>query len=259
MRGWAACALALAFACTKEPDYEGLLCGFGSPCPSGYGCGADDRCHRFPFADASVPDAAPRDADAQPLDAEPIDAEPIDAEPLDSGMHEVQVAIAGAGDDALQDPGGPMLIAYGWISLYDADHWGATRFVVPELPPGATIDEAFLEVFVDSDTEDMPNVVLHTEPTPAPLALAMADSDISSRLVSTASVAWIANDIGPGWRESPDVAAIVREVTDRSDWTPGSALMFIWDAQAPNFEVRQWDYDQAGGFAAKLTIHYSVP
>src|SRR5262252_1134052 len=103
MRGWAACALALAFACAEEPSYEGLLCGFGSPCPSGYGCGEDDRCHRFPFADASVPDAQPMDAqpleaDAEPFDAEPLDAEldaqprdaqPMDAEPLDSGMHEL--------------------------------------------------------------------------------------------------------------------------------------------------------------------------
>jgi hypothetical protein len=282
--------LLLFLACATEPNYEGRLCNSAAPCPSGFICGLDDRCHRELIRedagalpedagsiDASLDDATPADAepidaepidagpldadpiDADPTDADPMDADPIDADPPDGGEHVVQIPLTAAADDAMQDPAGPTLVAYGWISLYSVDHWGATRFVVPNVPRGATIDAAYLDVYVDSDTEDTPNVILYVEPSSNPAPPSATASDISTRLLSISNVLWMDVDTGGGWQRSPDLRVLVQEVVDLSGWTPGSAILFIWDTQsADDFEFRQWDYDMAGAFAAQLTIRYRI-
>jgi hypothetical protein len=283
----------IAAACATEPNYEGRLCNTASPCPAGFTCGPDDRCHRGPIAgdageldaapldakpkdaepldaevlDAEPGEAGPRDADpsdgdaadADPADAEPLDADPIDADTPDSGEHAIQIRIAAGNDDAMQDPGGPILIAYGWISLYSLDHWGATRFTVPEIPQGTAIDAAYLDVYVDSDMEDTPNMTLYVEPSASPAPISTTSGDISARPLSIASVDWMGIDTGAGWQRSPDLRALVQEVVDLPGWAPGSPILFIWDTQsADDFEFRQWDYDGTGAFAAQLTIRYRV-
>lgn len=47
-------------ACFQEPSYEGRRCFSNEPCPSGYTCGADERCTRL--GDAGAPDAGRPDA-----------------------------------------------------------------------------------------------------------------------------------------------------------------------------------------------------
>jgi hypothetical protein len=270
-------------ACATEPNYEGRLCNAAAPCPSGFTCGQDERCHRGQiFEDAAARDADPIDAkpidaapedagladadpidadpiDADPLDADPLDAEPMDADPPDTGEHAIQVRVADGDDDAMQDPAGPVLVAYGWISLYSLDHWGATRFTVPGLAQGSVIDAAYLDVYIDSDTEDTPNMILYVEPTAAPAPLAPTDFDVSSRPLSTSNVLWMGLDTGAGWQRSPDLRALVQEVVDLPAWSASETILFIWDTQsADDFEFRQWDYDGAGTFAAQLTIRYRV-
>lgn len=50
----------VAAACFEEPSYEGRRCFSNEPCPSGYTCGADERCTRE--GDAGIVDAGRRDA-----------------------------------------------------------------------------------------------------------------------------------------------------------------------------------------------------
>lgn len=57
----ATAALVCNLACIQEPEYEGRRCFVNDPCPQGYACAADERCHKGAI------DAGPaRDAGSEP-------------------------------------------------------------------------------------------------------------------------------------------------------------------------------------------------
>jgi hypothetical protein len=183
------------------------------------------------------------------------------AVPVDARAEEITVTIATNNDDALQDPPpGAMLVAYSWVSLYTEDHWGALRFVVPQIMHGATIVDAYLDVYVDTGaTEDDPNVAITSEASANPAALAVMNNNISNRPRGSAIVVWQADNIGSGLRRSPSIANIVQERVDDAAWAPGQAILFILDALGPSLEIRQHDYAPAGTYAPTLVVRYINP
>jgi hypothetical protein len=192
------------------------------------------------------------------------DAAP-DSPPPDAAWEMVEVAIQASSDDALENPNGTTLTTYGWISLYSPDHWGGLRFEVPTIERGATIHHARLEVFVDSPDEDSPDLAIHTEvsASPAPFTPTPVGQpgthDVSQRSRSTARVAWVMEDIGAGYRQSPPITALVAERVAATDWTAGAAIVFVFDALGTSlFEIRQYDREN-GLYAAKLFVQFTNP
>ncbi len=150
-----------------------------------------------------------------------------------------------------------MLITHQWVSLYGDNHWGAFRFSVPSLPANAIILDAFLRVYVDSHTEDWPNMIIYAEASANPAPLTATNNNVSDRPRSSASVPWMGMDIGDGWKQSPSVAPLIEESLQRAGWS--GALLFILDGQTlimdNTFELRQWDF-MNGAFGAELVITY---
>ncbi|HEY5922411.1 MAG TPA: hypothetical protein VIV11_12105 [Kofleriaceae bacterium] len=181
--------------------------------------------------------------------------------PPDAQIDEVVVTLAANNDDALQDPPpGAVLVSYSWMSLYTADHWGAMRFALPQVPRGATVVDAYLDVYLDTGaTEDDPNVSITSEASANPAALMSLNNNISNRPRGTARVAWVATNLGTGMRRSPSLAAIVQERIDAAGWMTGQPILFIFDTVGPSFEVRQRDHAPAGMYAPKLTVRFIRP
>lgn len=178
---------------------------------------------------------------------------------FDGGVFETTVAIIASEDDAMEDPGGPMLVKYAWMSLYSADHWGALRFELANVPQGARIRDAYIEVVVDSVYEADPALVITSQATSTPAQFTESAFDISSRRRGTAGVDWYGQKIGEGYQRSPSLAPIVQERVDDTTWTTSSAIVFLLDAQATStFELRQFD---AGSFAnaPRLTVQFTMP
>ncbi len=170
----------------------------------------------------------------------------------------IRVSVESGADDALQDPGGVMNIAYAWISLYSDDHWGAVRFRIPDITRGATIERAYLELLIDSDAEDDPDVVVYIEPTPNPLPLTTSPYDISERARSAASVMWIDTGIGAGIVQSPSLISLVQEAVDHASWTAGSYILFIFDARQLSGIFEFWQHENGNGASpAELVIRYT--
>ena len=202
----------------------------------------------------------------------PRDGGIFDASPGRDG--EVDAAVADAGgvlrtaiydviasdDDALQDPGGPMLLTHWWISLYSDEHWGALRFELSGWNPAATIHDAYLEVYVDSTDEDSPRLRVFAERSPDAARLASTNNDIGSRPRTRSAVPWNDDDMGASWQRSPSIAILLREVTSLPGWRSGSHFLVIFDTQPDpsgrTFEIRQWDHS-GGSYAARLVIEYS--
>lgn len=235
--------------------------------------GADDAAQPDALGplDAALPDSGGhpdgRETDAEPADAGAAEdaAPPFDGGFPDAGFPDAAVApvdltigVAGSSEDALQDPGGPMLVAYPWVSLYSDDHWGAIRFQVPSVPQGAVIDDAYLELYVDGLNEDDPAVRIYAEPTASPAPLSTTASDISDRPRSANSVEWISTSIGEGFQRTPGLSSLVQEIVNLPSWTPGSSILFIFDSLPPAsvlFEFRQYDHS-ADLYAARIFIRY---
>lgn len=194
------------------------------------------------------------------LEAVPDAGIPGDAPGPDALLYTRTYAIANGDNDALQDPDGTVLVAYNWISLYSPEHWGALRFTLADVPQGATIHAAHLEVYVDSTNEDTPVLTIATEASAAPaLPDALVPRDISTRVLGQQRVTWSGPDIGSTYQPSPPVTALVAERVADPAWTPGSSILFVLDGGTnSNFEFRQYDFN-AGLYAAKLHVTYSDP
>ncbi len=171
------------------------------------------------------------------------------------------VPLVDSENDALQNPGGAVLVDYGWVTLGSSDHWGGMRFAVPDLPQGATIVAAEFLVYVDDDNGvfDSPRVEIYGELAPNPPVFTATTDDIGGRPRTNASVLWSADDIGAGLQKSPSIVSVIQELVDQPDWAPNQHIVLILDATAqtgPNasFEYRQFDLGPT--FAPTLGIQY---
>lgn len=137
------------------------------------------------------------------------------------------------------------------------------RFTGVDIPQGATIDSATISVFPHSTTHDSPR-----------LDIALVDSDdfasmpsdsaaVDALVLTTASVEWVASNIGSSENAAPAITAAVQEVVNRAGWTSGSSIGVVLTSKtsdtASTFRVRSADYDIANTttFAPLLTIEYT--
>lgn len=169
----------------------------------------------------------------------------------------VIVEIANGTSDALQNPGGQTLVDFNWITLNSPDHYGGLRFTLPEIPQGATITNAQLQLYIDGADTDSPRLEIYGELSPTPAIFSEALFDISSRPPTGASVLWEDDDLGMGWTTSPSLTPVLQELVDQENWLPGQSIVLILDAtfEAADipFEFRQSEHV---GFAPKLGIEY---
>ena len=171
---------------------------------------------------------------------------------------ELEARLTDGADDGLQDPGGPMLIDYDWVSLYSDDHWGALRFSLEGVTANSEIREAWVEVYVDSEEEDNPNLDIRIERSGEAMPLTESPSDISRRAID-GQVPWVDADLGEGWAQSPGLASLLQMAVNDPSWTTGSHVMLVFDAR-PNTEVEAFEFRQqnhsTGLFGARLVVRY---
>lgn len=179
------------------------------------------------------------------------------------------ITLAGESADGYEDIYGPHL-QYDWMSLYSSAAWAATRFTVPNVPQGATILDAWLELYVDSDDiaqppegEDDPRLAIYVEDTASPAPLSGVTDDIANRGRWSTRVDWFADDVGTGFVSTPSLAVLVQHIVDKPTWTPGSSILFIYNQQVPGnagdpaLEFRQWDFwNTSANSGAVLHISY---
>jgi len=140
------------------------------------------------------------------------------------------------------------------------------RFGGVPIPPGADIQEAYLEFTVDG-TYSLPVTVLisgedsgdaqpfsaASQPTGRPQTSAGAAWDIPT------SEVWHVGDIHRG----PEMKAIVQEIVDRSDWASGQGMAFILDTLSSDPGHRRViGYERIGApvgteHAARLVVTYT--
>ena len=106
------------------------------------------------------------------------------------------------------------------------------RFRSLSIPAGATISSAYIQFTVDETDSGAANVVIEGHDTGDAPRFGNSDDDISDRPRTSASVNWSI----PAWssvgaagadQRTPDLSAILDEITSRGDWSDGNDVVFI--------------------------------
>ncbi len=132
------------------------------------------------------------------------------------------------------------------------------RFPGVTIPPGSTINSAFLTVNIAGTTYDDPDVTIRSSAEANPATFSTATNHLSGRAKSTAAVTWTATNIGTGNRNTPDLAALVAESIALPGWASGNALAFFLVGNSGSSSIRFASFDSGANYPA-LTIDYTAP
>jgi hypothetical protein len=175
-------------------------------------------------------------------------------------------------DDAFQATSDAMTLA-GTLILCDAttEHLGF-RWTTVAVPAGATIDSAWMSVWLFSTTNDEPQHRLRGELAADPGTFTTASNNIDSRSRTTAAINWDSANLGANgnewqWGSSAgnptaggNIKSIIQEIIDQGGWAENNALVLITEQHTGDSarDLGALTYDENTTHAAKLHIEYTA-
>ncbi len=104
------------------------------------------------------------------------------------------------------------------------------RFQNITIPQGEVIRSAFIEFTASQVATDTTSLTIYGEDIDDSPTFTTTPTNVSGRTITTASVAW--NSI-PSWDtgnkyQSADLTPIIQEIVDRTGWTSGNAMTFLF-------------------------------
>ena len=144
--------------------------------------------------------------------------------------------IAASSDDAEERlSSGGMYTTSGDLEMaFDAsrDQIVGLRFNDLAIPPGATIQNAYIQFQVEEADNEPTSLIVQGEATDHAATFTTTDRDISSRPRTAASVPWspapwtTVGEAGPAQR-TPDISAVIQEIVHRPGWASGNSLAIL--------------------------------
>ena len=171
-------------------------------------------------------------------------------------MATFNASVTASSDDA-QESSGTMNLTATTLNANFTTHITGMRFLSVTIPQGATIDSATITVYLTSTTYDDPDINIKGEAADNPGTFTTANNNITNRTKTTASVNWTATGIGTGNKTSPDIAAVIQEITDRSGWASGNALVIFFTGNNSSSAIR-WASADSANPTAQLDVTYTT-
>jgi hypothetical protein len=167
----------------------------------------------------------------------------------------IEVRVSGSLDDAEESETGIMRVGSSDLELvYDGGNQEVgLRFNGIQIPPGATITNAYVQFKVDETSSGETILKVEGEAIDDAPAFFTSGNNISNRMRTVSSVSWTP----PPWtnrgdagldQRTPDLSAIIQEIVERAGWVQGNSGSGARWAES-------YDGDQAG--AALLHVEYS--
>jgi len=189
---------------------------------------------------------------------------------------EIDVTIdeqVGAGsDDAVQATNDSVILTgANYIVDITTEH-GGNRWTTVGVPVGATIDSAWMSVFIQGTGTDEPQHQLRGELSANPGTFTTTTNDIDARTRTTATINWDSTDLGASaaaeWQwgapngaptSGADIKTIIQEIVDQGGWAQNNALVLIFEQHTSNSnrDLGVLTYENSTTTAAKLHIEYS--
>jgi hypothetical protein len=136
---------------------------------------------------------------------------------------------------------------------------GGLRFAPVDVPQGATINSAKLTVVPVGG--DDPNVNIYADAVDDSSAWNIGNGtfNVTGRAKTTASVSWVASNLGAAAVDSPDLKAIIQEVVNRPGWVSGNALSLVFEYTGSGQDFGAVSRDASATDCPILTIDYTDP
>ncbi len=134
------------------------------------------------------------------------------------------------------------------------------RFNGVNIPPSATITNAYIQFTVDESDSGTTSLTIKGEDHDDPPAFDNNDHDITDRTTTTASVSWDPAPWTGGGLAGPDqrtadLSAIVQEIIDRPGWSANNSMVFIITGSG---ERTSESHNGSSSQAPVLNISYST-
>ena len=151
------------------------------------------------------------------------------------GTTVLDLSIASGSDDAEERASGSVSTGSSDLELTFDQGGNQTvglRFTDVTIPRGATILSAWVQFQTDETDSEPTDLLLEGEATDDAATFTTASSSLSTRARTIAAVPWSpapwnsTGERGPDQR-SPDVSAIIHEITLRAGWTSGNSLVLL--------------------------------
>ena len=157
----------------------------------------------------------------------------VTVNPNNSQMLDVQVSVGA--DDAEEKTDNSVLPGNADLDLMAGDENNlvvGTRFRNVTIPQSATITNAYLQLTADEIHNGATTLSVKGEAADNPAVFQNATANISSRPTTTASASWTVDpwlNVGDALaaQRSPNLAAIVQEIVNRSGWASGNSLVLL--------------------------------
>ena len=185
----------------------------------------------FVFGDETILDVGPCDfrGAAPDLGAFERDTGPL----LIETHHALDVALGAGSDDALEKKGKPKTNAKRLdLGSSKGDRLAGLRFAGVEIPAGARIVAAHVQLMAAKKATKPAALEIRGEAGADAAPFLIRPNDLSARAKTAAVVAWPvpvwpAKSAAGAAQQTPDLAAVVQEIVDASDWEAGHALAFF--------------------------------
>ena len=126
------------------------------------------------------------------------------------------------------------------------------------IPPGATIQNAYLQFTVDETTSEATQLTIAGEASDNSSPVSPMDYDLSTRPTTTASVSWApvpwtsVDEEGPDQR-TPELMTVLQEVINRPGWLAGNFMSFLINGTGKRVAR---SYNSAAEKSALLHVEY---
>ena len=148
---------------------------------------------------------------------------------------------------------------YKYMNQTTVDHCIGLRWTTVPIPVGATIDSASVSVYFYGGNYDNPSARIYGNDVGNAATFATNES-FNSRDKTTASIDWVATDVGEGFVASPDIKTVVGEIVARGDWASDNAIALLTRAisDVTRYSILYlWDYT-GNARGAKFNCTYTA-
>lgn len=140
----------------------------------------------------------------------------------------------------------------------DENQWVGLRFDNIEIPQGANILNAYVQFTGDEGQSGSSNLIVYGEAQDDAVQFGGSGYNLSTRSMTSSTVnwsppAWSNNSSGTA-EQTPDLSSIVTEVTSRSGWSMGNALVFLIEGSGTR---SAYSRDEDVSKSAKLHVTYT--
>ena len=170
----------------------------------------------------------------------------------------VSVQVANGSDD-VEEQNGQVNLNSGDLEMAEnknAPQQVGIRFSGLHIPAGATIVEAHIEFVADSNQSDSAALVIVAEAA-GNSATFSGSNNLSQRSFTNARVDWggIAAWSAGQLYQTPDLAPVVQELVNRSDWNSGNAATFMISGRGKRAAK---SYNNSSSQAPRLVVEFVI-